>query len=115
MAGSGGAIYEFDLIRFGGPTVPVETTVLVGTTATRILKGDPDRLAIYMTNNDVGPVYWSTLPTVSVLAGFAIGSGIVTIFQVQNDGALCGAELYAIAPAGPFTLNIVTLRRQHRG
>lgn len=115
MPSNGGAIYDFDMVRFGGPTVPVESTVVVGTAATRLLGNDPDRLAIYMTNNDAGPIYWSTKPTVAPLAGFSIGNGIVTIFQVQNDGALCGVELWGIAPAGPFTVTILVLRRQGRG
>lgn len=109
-----GAAYDFDVLRFGGPTVPDEFPVTVGTTVTPVLKNDPDRLAIYMTNNAAGPVYWSTKPDLTVLHSFALGSGIVTIFQVQNDGALCTARIYAIAPAGPYEINILILRRQSR-
>ena len=114
MTSAYGAIYEFDVVRFGGPTVPFEFSISVGVTPTRILGNDPDRLAVYMTNNDTGPVYWSLVPLTAALNGFAIGSGIVTIFQVQNDGALCGNEIYAIAPAGPFTIHVAGLRRQSR-
>lgn len=110
-----GAIEDFDLIRFGGPTIPDEFTVSVGTSATVILTDDPDRLMVIMTNNDLGPIYWSTEPGVSALAGFAIGNGIATTLQVQNDGALCGRRLYGIAPAGPYTINVLILRRQRKG
>lgn len=115
MASGYGAAYDFDILRFGGPTVPDEFSVTVGTTATPILKNDPDRLAIYMTNNSAGPVYWSTRSLLTVAESFAIGSGIVTVFQVQNDGALCTRALWAIAPAGPYVINIIILRRQSKG
>jgi hypothetical protein len=110
-----GAIEDFDRVRFGGPTISDEATVTVATTPTRILRNDPDRLAIYMTNNNAMDVFWSTLPDVDAIGGFAIGDGIVTVFQVQNDGALCGRELWAVAPAGPADIQILTLRRQSRG
>lgn len=110
-----GAIEDFDRTRFGGPTVPEEVAVVIGTTATPVLKADPDRLLVIMGNNDAGPIYWSTSPRVSALEGFAVGSGIATTIMVQNDGALCGEAIWAIAPAGPYTLNVLTLRRQRRG
>lgn len=110
-----GAINDFDLVRFQGPTVPVEFSVVVGVTATEILPDDPDRLMVIMSNNDAGAVYWSTSPKLAALTGFAIGSGIVTTFQVQNDGQLCGRRIWGIAPTGPFTVNVLVLRRQHLG
>lgn len=111
----GGAIYDFDMIRFQGPTVPFEFSIAIATTATRIIGNDPDRLMVVMTNNDAGPIYWSTRPFASATDGFAVGSGIATLLQVQNDGALCGVELWGLAPAGPFTLHIAGIRRQSRG
>lgn len=112
---SNGAIYDFDIVRFGGPTIASEASVLVDPAGTRILANDPDRILIIMTNNDAGPIYWSTLSTVDPLRAFAIGNGIATTFMVQNDGALCGVEMWAFAPAGPYRLNIVQVRRQSRG
>lgn len=112
---NGGAVYDFDLLRFGGPTVPDEFDVIVGTTATRVLKNDPDRVQVILTNNDAGPVYWSMRPLTSLLSGFAIGSGIATLLYVQNDGAWCASDIWAIAPAGPFTIHVGILRRQSRG
>lgn len=110
-----GAIDDFDHVRFGGPTIPEERSVLIMTVPTVILPDDPDRLMVILTNNDAGAVYWSTNPSMTILASFAIGSGIAATFQVQNDGALCGRRLYGIAPTGPFTINVMTLRRQHKG
>jgi hypothetical protein len=109
-----GAIEDFDIVRFGGPTVPDEFDVLIGVTATEIIKDDPDRLAVTITNNDGGPVYVSSKPLTSSLNGSAIGSGIALVYQVQNDGTWCGRRLYGIAPAGPFTVHVTTLRRQSR-
>lgn len=109
-----GAIYDFDVIRFGGPTEPIESTVTVQTTKTRLLKNNPDRVAIYMTNNNASEVFWSLKSDLTIVTGFAIGNGIVTIFQVQNDGALCGRELWGIAPAGPVDIEIIELVRLHR-
>lgn len=111
----GGAIYDFDMLRFGGPTVPQEIAADVGMVPVRILTADPDRLAIYMTNNNVPTVYWSTRPQTAGYLGFAIGNGIVTVFQVQNDGALCGQDIWAVCPSGTVGISILTLRRQRRG
>lgn len=110
----GGAVHDFDIVRFGGPTVPSEFDIVVGVTATRVLFNDPDRLQVILTNNDAGPVYWSTKPLSSPLSGFAIGSGIATLLMVQNDGAWCSSDIWAIAPAGPFTIHVGLLRRQSR-
>lgn len=110
-----GAIEDFDRVRFGGPTVVDEFTANVTVAPIRILKNDPDRLAVYITNNNVGTVLISTLPTPTATAGFAVGNGIAIVFQVQNDGALCGRELWATAPAGAVDVQVLTLRRQSRG
>ena len=111
----GGAIYDFDLIRFQGPTVAEETGEDVTSTATRILTNDPDRLAIYITNNYPDTVYISTKHITDPQFAFAIGDGIVVSFQVQNDGAIVGSEFWAVCPTGIAGVNILILRRQRRG
>lgn len=110
-----GAIEDFDLVRFGGPTRVEEFDVVVATSDTIILKGDPDRVLVILTNNDVGAVYWSTVPISAALSGFGIGSGLATTFQVQNDGALCGQPIHGIAPAGALTIHVLTLKRYRTG
>lgn len=111
----GGAVHDFDLVRFGGPTVPDEFDVTILTTPTRVLKNDPDRLQVILTNNDLGAIYWSTKPLTVAISGFAVGVGIATLLSVQNDGAWCSSDIWAIAPTGPFTLHVGILRRQSRG
>lgn len=111
-----GAIEDFDLIRFGGPTLKEETGVdVTSASGQRILTADPDRLAIYITNNYPDTVYISTKPITDPNFSFAIGDGIVVAFQVQNDGAIVGSEFYAICPTGIAGVNILTLRRYRRG
>lgn len=110
-----GAIEDFDNIRFGGPTVPDEFTVEVTVSPVRVLKNDPDRLMVVATNNNVPEVYWSTLPDVNAIDGFAIGNGIVLQLIVQNDGALCGKDIWMMSPGGPVDVQIIILRRQRRG
>lgn len=110
-----GAIEEFDLVRFGGPTIPVEENVAVGTTATQLVKDDPDRLSLTVTNNGANPMYWSTSPSLSVTAAQIVGQGQTFVLQVQNDGRLTGSRLWIMSPAGAGTANVLALRRQHPG
>lgn len=110
-----GAIEDFDRVRFQGPTVPEEFSVAVGLTATRLVRGDPDRLSVTITNLGANPMYWSTLPTLTVNSAQLLGAGQTFVLQVQNDGALCGNELFGMMPAGAGTVNYLGLRRQKRG
>lgn len=110
-----GAIYDFDLVRFQGPTVPQEFAVDIGLTATQILSNDPDRLSVTITNLGLNPMYWSTNPKMTVTAAQLLGAGQTFVLQVQNDGALCGVALYGMMPAGIGTVNYLGLRRQSRG
>lgn len=111
---TGGAIQDFDEIRFGGPTVPDESVVAVGTTPTRVLKNDPDRLSITMTNISLNELRWSIRSNVAATEGQILGAGQTVVLQVQNDGATCGVDLWALFPAGAGNVNILTLRRQSR-
>lgn len=108
----GGAINDFDLIRFGGPTVASEFSVNVGVSATRILKNDPDRLSITMTNLGANPLYWSINSNPSAAAGQLLGAGQTVVIQVQNDGETCGRDVWGAMPAGAGDVNVLILRRQ---
>lgn len=110
-----GAIEEFDLIRFGGPTVPEEFAVNVGTGVTIIVANDPDRLSVTLTNLGLNPMYWSTRPNLTINSAQLLGAGQTVVLQVQNDGRICGVALYGMMPAGAGIVNYLGLRRQSRG
>lgn len=110
-----GAIYDFDLVRFQGPTVPQEFSVNIAATATRAVKYDPDRIAVTITNTGGFEMRWSTLSGVSLAASQILGVGQTVVLQVQNDGAICGSELWFMSPGGAGTINVLALRRQRKG
>lgn len=110
-----GAIRDFDQIRFQGPTVPQEFAVNVGVTATTLVENDPDRLSVTITNLGLNPMYWSTIPGLTINAAQLLGAGQTLVLQVQNDGAICGVKLYGMMPAGAGAVNILNLRRQSHG
>lgn len=106
-----GAVEEFEYVRFGGPTRTSETHVTV-TTAVRILKANPDRVCVIITNNGPDTLYWSfkgnpIFPNVQQL-----GSAQQEVFQVQNDGSMCSAEVWAVSAVATSDVNIVEVIRQ---
>lgn len=110
-----GAIEEFDLVRFGGPTIPVESNVAVGLTATELISDDPDRLSVTVTNTGAFEMRWSTSPRLTLAASQILGVGQTFVLQVQNDGRLTGYRLWIMSPGGAGTANVLILRRQHPG
>lgn len=105
-----GAIEQFDIIRFGGPTRVAESSFDVGETA-RILRNNPDRVMVIISNNGPDALYWSTQSDAAFPAVQQLGTGQQMVFQVQNDGALCGVEIWATASVAQCLVNVLELIR----
>lgn len=106
-----GAVEDFEYVRFGGPTLPTESYFNV-TAAVRILRNNPDRVMVIITNNGPDALYWSlngnpTFPNVQQL-----GSGQQEVFQVQNDGSLCSHEIWATTANAQSQISVIEVVRQ---
>lgn len=106
-----GAIYDFDVVRFGGPTDVREVDVSVNTTPIELLPDNPDRVEVIIQNQGGNTITWSLQGTVTTTTGTNLAAGQMIVFQVQNDGALCGRRLWAIAAAGPNAVHITYVYR----
>lgn len=109
-----GAIEEFDGIRFGGPTIVRESFVSVTAAGVNIVKANPDRVMLILTNDGPDTVTWSTAGMPVAGAGQLIGVSQTAVFQVQNDGQLCGVRIDGIVPLNATRVNIIEVIRQHR-
>lgn len=107
-----GAVEDFDYVRFGGPTIASERHLTV-TTAQRIIVNNPDRIMVIITNNGPDSLIWSLDGNPVALTAQQLGIGQQEVFQVQNDGALCSHEIWAIASPTTCVLSIIEVTRQH--
>lgn len=111
-----GAIEDFDLVRFQGPTVPQEfPRTIDNVIPTRIVTNDPDRLELYLTNNSTNVLRWSINSNLSATNSQQLGSGQTLLIQVQNDGGLTGVELWGLMDTAPGNVQVLLVRRQQRG
>jgi len=95
-----GALSEFVEKEFGVKTNtkinPITDTV--ETSATQILKNNPDRLAAIIINLGINPIYVSPYADVSRFKGIRIGpNGGSLILNAKEDLELVGYEWWAVA------------------
>lgn len=110
------ATYDFDMVRFGGPTTVLERAVTIATAVpTKIVEGDPDRVELYVTNNSTNVLRWSTKSTLTATTAQQLGAGQTLLIQLQNDGALTGWELYGLMDTADGPINVLIVRRIQRG
>lgn len=84
---------------------PVEVTV--GTSATLLLKRNPNRTQIVIVNH--GSAYGSTrgnTPPASTSQGDRIEAGGIHVFRVDKDGSRVQAEWYALLSSGSGTFTV---------
>jgi hypothetical protein len=108
-----GAIEEFDNVRFGGPTRVDEFDVAVDAVGTDILKNNPDRVMVIITNNGPDSLYWTTTGRAAFPNVNQLGTGQQEVFQVQNDGALCGVRIFGVASVAAAAVHVLALIRDH--
>lgn len=113
--GGGGAIEEFDTVRFGGPTTPKESQVTVTATVAQAVKANPDRVELIITNNGPDTITWGLDGKLVAGQRQQLGSGQQEVFQVANDGALTGAAIWMVVPVNATILAILEVIRVRRG
>jgi hypothetical protein len=112
---AGGAIEEFDTVRFGGPTQARESQATITAVVSYAVRANPDRVELILTNNGPDAIHWGLDGKVAVGTRNQLGVGQQEVFQVANDGALTGAGLFMVTPLNASALNIVEVIRVKRG
>lgn len=93
--------------RFKGPVVPFENRLItsVGTTATRFLRVDGDRLGFVFVNLSVNDMFIGWFPDVSSSKGARVGpSGGSAVAIWEEDFLVLGAEWFVVATAAASAL-----------
>lgn len=79
----------------------------IGTTVSRVLDKDPDRVQLVFTNPGGTNVWLNTTGSFSAQEGFVVPSGQGSlILNVVQDGSLPQREWYAVVGSGTQDLNI---------
>ena len=93
------AAAEISRERFKGPTRPVVNPITdtVGTTATKILNNNPDRLALVIVNLSANRGFIGFDRQVGPTKGIPVeASGGVVTMCIEEDGEAVGYEIHAI-------------------
>ena len=95
------------LLGFETDREPIDSPITVGTSSSRLIDANPNRLSLTMINPSTNDVWIDTTANVSVGEGFIVSSnkGVVT-FAVESDGDLVGEEFHAIADGGTADLAV---------
>jgi len=106
-------ITEF-LLGFETDREGLDSPVTVGTTSTRLVPQNPNRLFLTFINPSTNTVYVDTQTSVAVDEGFIISSNDgVLQFETRTDGDVTTEEFHAVADGG--TANIIVRAEQAVG
>lgn len=94
--------------QFGGPTRENETNPLIGTTATRVIGNNPDRVGLIIVNLGANDVYIALNNSVSTTNGIKLpaAGGNVTM-TVRDDFTLPAREWDGIGNGGTSLLYVL--------
>jgi len=107
-----GQLAEYIRKKFGVATFVEENPVTdtVGTTVTQIVKNNPDRLALIITNLSANNVYIGWFRDVSANKGvFLAPNGGQVVFLADEDLELVGYEFFAVATAAASKIFVFEL------
>ena len=89
-------------------TNPLVSTV--GTSVSRICKGDPNRVSLWISNNSANSLYIGPWNDVSSSKGFYVQpNGGNAIMQMNDDFHLPTLEWYAVAGAASSAITVIEL------
>lgn len=97
---------------YGGPTEEQDSGASVGTTATKLLGNDPERLAVTFINLGSEPVYLMYDDAVSTTRGIVLttnGGGVS--LNVRDDQTLPTREWWALTSTGSSDMVVISTRR----
>lgn len=96
------------MLRFGGRTRPIESTVVITTAGTeRVVPNSPDRVQLTIVNAGTDLVTIRSARPVVNGVGIRLGPGNTVTFLVEEDGEATGWEYFGVAASGSQTLFIV--------
>lgn len=98
--------------EFGGPTEDVDEVVTVTSTASRLVKNDPERLELMIFNQSPTDIYIGLTPEVTSINGILIkGNGGGVIMNIREDMTLQSRAWFAVTVSGTADVYIVTTKR----
>jgi hypothetical protein len=108
------AAAEYALKEFGFKTRVVENPVtnIVGTTAVKVLRQNPDRIGWLIQNLSPNTIYVAYSPDVSSTKGIQVAaSGGVISSIISEDGEAVTYEMWAVATAANSAIYVVEYER----
>lgn len=103
---------RFATLRYGGPTRPVESTVLVGTVPTRILKNNPRRVAWRMWNRSGNSIDLGLDGTVTAGAGVPLTAATgFAESDVEIEGEEVLHEVFGVSSAASSAVRVMEVER----
>ena len=95
-----------------GPVTQADGSVDVGTSATRIVGSNPDRVFLLLVNNSTSDLYVrpGSNPTTTLGIFLAASGGSVEV-DVRDDGVLPASEWWGISASGTGTLYYAEMKR----
>jgi len=108
------AASAYALKEFGFKTRAVENPVAssVGTSVTKVLNQNPDRIEWLFVNLGSYTVYLAFGPYVSASKGiFVAASGGTATMKVSEDGEAVAYEVWAVAPSGTSAIYVVEFEK----
>lgn len=96
---------EFSVVRFGGRTRLIESTVVITTAGTeRVAINNPDRIQLTIVNAGTDLVTLRTSRPVVSGVGIRLGPGNTVTFVLEEDAETTGWEVFGVAASGSQTL-----------
>lgn len=112
MAAAYGAALQYAVREFGGLVTETDLSVSVGTSITRLVENDPDRVMLILVNLGSVPIYLQPGNTPSSSNGISLGqNGGNLIVNARDDGTLPTREWYGVSPGSASDCYVLSLRR----
>jgi len=107
-----GAALQYIQKQLGGPTSDAEDTVVVNTTATKIIGYDPDAVGLLLLNVGNYDMYIGRTPQVALSAGIFLGkNGGSMSLNVVDDFTLPTLEWFGIADSAASSIYFLRVKR----
>jgi|TARA_B110000211_G_C14063417_1_gene546631 hypothetical protein len=107
-----GAAAEFMATKYLGQMSEDDTVVTVGTAATSLIGGDPDRLTLLIVNLSGNTAYIGINNDVSAANGIRLGAtGGSVSFDANEDGMIPTREIFALGAGAGTNLYVLSMRR----
>lgn len=110
-----GAARDFAQTLYGGPAIPRERAVTVGTAVVELVPGHPDRLHLLVVNHGSAPVTIKSGRGVTLTNGYRLPPGGTMSWRVELDGEELADRFDAISSAAGQNLYVREVIRSQEG